>query len=282
MTSLGLLALTLVPAAQYPNPKVLAEAAELVQAQPACVLDTRAKSFYTAGHVPGAVWVDVRAWDRAFNADPSPAAWAKRLGEAGIDPAQPVVVYGGDDVRDAARVWWILRYWGCDRVRLLNGGWSAWTAAGGATGTAEAKPAPKAVTLHPRAAALATKDQLMNALKRTPPQLVDARSKAEYCGESDTAKRNGMIPGAVNLEWTDTLDPKTKRFKSADELAQLLKERRIDVDRPAVTYCQSGGRAAVVALALELMGGKQVSNYYRSWAEWGNDPNTPVAKPEKR
>ena len=53
------------------------------------------------------------------------------------------------------------------------------------------------------------------------------------------------------------------------------------MNRPAVTYCQSGGRAAVVAFALELMGGKQVGNYYRSWSEWGNDPDTPVAKPAK-
>jgi thiosulfate/3-mercaptopyruvate sulfurtransferase len=53
------------------------------------------------------------------------------------------------------------------------------------------------------------------------------------------------------------------------------------VNQPAVTYCQSGGRASVVAFTLELMGGKQVKNYYRSWAEWGNAENTPVAKPKK-
>jgi thiosulfate/3-mercaptopyruvate sulfurtransferase len=282
MTSLTLLAAAVLAVSDYPNPAVLAEAADVVNAPPACVLDTRDKNSYGAGHVPGAIWVDVRAWDRAFTTNPSPASWAKRLGEAGIDPTATVLVYGGNDVRDAARVWWLLRYWGGTDVRLLNGGWAAWTAASGRVTTEPSKAAPKTVTLTARPSALATKDQLLAALKGSPPQLLDARSKAEYCGESDSAARNGMIPGAVHLEWTETLDTKTKRFKSADGLAKLLKERNIDVNRPAVTYCQSGGRAAVVAFALELMGGKQVGNYYRSWSEWGNDPNTPVAKPARR
>jgi thiosulfate/3-mercaptopyruvate sulfurtransferase len=143
------------------------------------------------------------------------------------------------------------------------------------------KPAPVAVTLTPRPERLTTKGQLLDSLKSGPPQVVDARSKDEFCGNAATAKRNGAIPGAVNLEWTEVLDPKTKRFKSPAALQALLAERHIDVNKPAVTYCQSGGRAAAVAFALELMGGKQVGNYYKSWAEWGNDPDTPVVKPPK-
>ena len=108
---------------------------------------------------------------------------------------------------------------------------------------------------------------------------MDARSKGEFCGTADTARKNGAIPGAVHLEWTETLDPKTKRFKSPAELLALLAERHIDVNKPAVTYCQSGGRAAAVAFVLELMGGNQVANYYRSWAEWGNAADTPVVQP---
>ena len=281
MTPIGLFALALLPAADpYPRPDLLAEPAELAKRPDAArVLDVRGKNLYDAGHVPGAVWVDAAGWSRAFNAQPEPAAWARRLGDAGIDPAKPVVVYGGDDVRDAARVWWILEYWGCRDVKLLNGGWSAYVAAGGPVSHEATKPAPVTVTVAARPGRLATKDQLLEALKGAPPQLVDARSKAEYCGEEQTAKRNGMIPGAVHLEWTETLDPKTKRFKPAGELAALLRERHIDVDKPAVTYCQSGGRAAVVAFALELMGGRQVGNYYKSWSEWGNAADTPVAKP---
>jgi thiosulfate/3-mercaptopyruvate sulfurtransferase len=109
--------------------------------------------------------------------------------------------------------------------------------------------------------------------------MIDARSEGEYSGLTETAKRNGAIPGAVHLEWKECLDAKTKRFKSSEELSKLLGKRKIDVNRPAVTYCQSGGRAAVVAFTLELMGGQQVKNYYKSWSEWAND--TPVQKVEK-
>jgi thiosulfate/3-mercaptopyruvate sulfurtransferase len=185
----------------------------------------------------------------------------------------------GDAVNESARVWWLLRYWGCADVKLVNGGWAGYVAADGPVSTDAVKPSPTTVTLTPRPERLATKSQLLDALKGQPPQIVDARSKDEFCGTAETAKRNGSIPGAVHLEWTEALDPKTKRFKSPAELRALLTERHIDVNRPAVTYCQSGGRAAAVAFTLELMGGKQVGNYYRSWAEWGNDPNTPIVKP---
>jgi thiosulfate/3-mercaptopyruvate sulfurtransferase len=112
-------------------------------------------------------------------------------------------------------------------------------------------------------------------------QIVDARSTEEYCGTAETAKRGGAIPGAVHLEWSDTVD-KTGRFKSAAELAKLMQETGIDPAKPSITYCQSGGRAAVLAFALELMGGKDVRNYYRSWAEWGNAEDTPIVKPKPK
>jgi thiosulfate/3-mercaptopyruvate sulfurtransferase len=165
---------------------------------------------------------------------------------------------------------------------LLNGGWSGYAAANGPVSKDAVKPASLTLGLAMKAQRLTTKDQLLAALKGTPPQIVDARSKEEYCGDAETAARNGMIPGAIHLEWTETLDPKTNRFKPPAELAALLRERKIDVNKPVVTYCQTGGRASALAFALELMGGQQVGNYYKSWAEWGNDPNTPVVKPPKK
>jgi thiosulfate/3-mercaptopyruvate sulfurtransferase len=96
------------------------------------------------------------------------------------------------------------------------------------------------------------------------------------------AKRSGAIPGARHLEWSDTLDRKTGKFKTAPELAKLFKEAGVDPKKPAVTYCQSGGRAALLAFVVELMGGKEVRNYYRSWSEWGNDPETPIVKPRPK
>ncbi len=275
------LALAAAPAS-YPNSSLLIEPAELAKNASAYrVLDVRGRNLFDKGHIPGAVWVDVARWSKAFNANPDDAiGWAKRLGAAGIDPAKPIVVIG-DAVNETARVWWLLRYWGCRDVKLVNGGWAGYVAAAGTVSTDDAKPIPTNPLLKSHRDRLATKTQLLEALKSRPPQIVDARSTGEFCGTADTAKRNGSIPGAVHLEWAETLDPKTKRFKSPAELQALLAERHIDVNQPVVTYCQSGGRAAAVAFVLELMGGTQVENYYKSWAEWGNDLDTPVVKPPK-
>lgn len=273
---------SLAPASNYPQARLLIEPSQLMKLKGTVILDVRGKKDFAQAHIPGAVWIDAKAWDRAFNAEPDAAGWEKRLGDSGIDLRNAVVVYGDDDVRDAARIWWILRYWGVKDVRLLNGGWSGWKAAGGQESTEVKQPQSESVTLTAQPNRLATKEQLLAALKKEPPQLIDTRSEGEHCGLTNTAKRNGAIPGSVHLEWKDCLDPKSKRFKSADELAQILHERKIDVDKPAVTYCQSGGRAAVVAFTLELMGGRQVKNYYKSWSEWGNAADTPIQKPQPK
>jgi thiosulfate/3-mercaptopyruvate sulfurtransferase len=274
----------LVPAqpTTYPKADLLAEPGQLAKSigtREYVILDARGVGKYQDGHIPGAVVVDPVAWARAFgNGDDKPG-WSKRVGDLGIDVDTKVVVYDDAQAKDAARIWWILRYWGVKDVRLLNGGWKAWATANVATEKTSSQPRsvePKLTALGDR---LATKKQLLDGLKGKPPQLVDARSTGEYCGTEETAKRNGAIPGAVHLEWSDTLDPKTGRFKSAVELTKLFKEAGIDPAKPAVTYCQSGGRAAVLAFALELMGGKEVRNYYRSWSEWGNAEDTPIVKP---
>jgi thiosulfate/3-mercaptopyruvate sulfurtransferase len=208
MTSLLLtLALAAAPVS-YPNPSLLVEPADFAKSPTAVrVLDVRGRNLYDRGHAPGAVWVDVMAWSRAFNANPDDSAgWAKRLGAAGVDPAKPVVVIG-EAVNEAARTWWLLRYWGCSDVKLVNSGWAGYVAASGPVSTDDVKPAPITVTLTPRPERLATKRQLLDALKGQPPQIVDARSKDEFCGTAETAKRNGAIPGAVHLEWNETLDP---------------------------------------------------------------------------
>ncbi len=288
--SLALASLALfLPAADatagYARPELLVEPADLTKeaAKGLRVLDARGKGKYLDGHVPGAVWVDATTWARTFGEGQDQPGWEKRVGALGITAETPVAVYD-DGVKDAARVWWILRYWGVKDVRLVNGGWKGYVASGGPAEKGEVKPAPAAVQLAPRRERLATKGRLKELVQGGfgGVQVMDSRSAGEYCGTEPTAKRNGAVPGAVHLEWSDTLDPKTGRFKPAAELARLFRAAGVDPKKPAVTYCQSGGRASVAAFALELMGGGDVRNYYKSWAEWGNDPDTPVVKPRPK
>jgi thiosulfate/3-mercaptopyruvate sulfurtransferase len=261
-----------------------AELARALAADKVYVVDARPREKYKAGHIIHATPVDPSAWNKLFVNKKDKQFWEKLLGGLGIDADTKVVVYG-EDFRETARIWWIMRYWGVRDVRLLNGGWHGWLAASGKVekGIAE-KPlhAPKKTRLTPLSQRLVVKDQLLEGLKQKRYQIADARSRDEYCGVAKTARRNGAIPGAHRLEWSDLLDKKTQRFKSPAELRRLFKKAGIDLDRPTVTYCQSGGRASVLAFALELMGAKDVRNYYRSWAEWGNAQDTPIEKTEEK
>jgi thiosulfate/3-mercaptopyruvate sulfurtransferase len=280
------LALLLSPAADrqanaYPRSDLLIEASDLARpgaAQGLVILDARGRGNYLDGHIPGAVRIDPGAWDRAFTAGQDEKAWARRIGTLGIDTGSHVVVYDDSRSKEAARMWWILRYWGVRDVRLLNGGWRAWLAAGGPVEKSENRPRPVQPKLLRQPERFVTRNQVLASL-RGGPQILDARSTEEYCGTAETAKRNGSIPGARHLEWSDTIDRKTGRFKSAADLTRLFREAGIDPGRPAITHCQSGGRASVLAFVLELMGDKEVRNYYRGWSEWGNDPDTPIAHP---
>jgi thiosulfate/3-mercaptopyruvate sulfurtransferase len=270
---------------RYPQADLLLEVAELSKPEVAKrfrILDARTKEQYEAGHVPNAIWVDHDNWSKAFAKDQDPGRWQKLIGELGITPDAHVVLYDDHSTNRAARIWWILRFWGIRDVKLLNGGWKSWTGAHGPVTQGIPKVEPAEVHIIPHPERLATKAQLLQSLPKHEFQMVDARSESEYCGEANTAKRNGAIPGALHKEWNEVIDKKTQRFKSPDDLAKLFKDAGIDLNRPSVTYCQSGGRAAVMAFTLELMGAKSVRNYYKSWSEWGNAEDTPVEKPKSK
>ncbi len=204
-------------------------------------------------------------------------AWSKRIGSLGVGADTQVVVYDDNHAKDAARVWWILRYWGVKDVRLLNGGWVGWDKGKHPTDKTDAvikSSEFKAVAATER---MATKDELLKSLSGGKFQIVDARSEGEFCGtDALKNKRAGAIPGSKQLEWIDLLDKDTHRFKSPDELKKLFDAAGVKLDRPTATHCQSGGRAAVMAYGLELMGAKDERNYYKSWSEWGNADDTPV------
>ena len=138
-------------------------------------------------------------------------------------------------------------------------------------------PAATKFAAQSQADRLATKQKLLDSLKDKSLQIVNARSEGEFCGvEKMTNKRAGAIPSAKHLEWIDLLDKKTQRFKTAAEIDKLFAAAGIDLKAKTATHCQSGGRASVMAFGLELMGAKDVSNYYRSWSEWGNADDTPI------
>ncbi len=274
--------------AKYPRAELLIEPAELAKLNGVgvIILDARAAAKYKAGHIPGARWVDHGEWAKAFGNGSDAEGWGARIGGLGIRADSHVVVYDDNSTKDSARIWWILRYWGVENVRLLNGGWTGWQAGKHATTTEEPAATTIGYTPKSRADRLITKDQLLESLrtKGGTLQIVDARSEKEFCGDEKlNNKRAGAIPGAKPLEWSDLLDKPTQRFKSATELKTLFADAGIALDKPSAAHCQSGGRASVMTFAMELMGAKSVGNYYQSWTEWGNADDTPIVpgKPRK-
>jgi thiosulfate/3-mercaptopyruvate sulfurtransferase len=266
--------------AQYPRPELLVEVDDPKLTKDYRVLDARTKAKYDAGHIPGAIHADAAAWSKLVTAGKADAVyWKAELAKVGVSPKQPVAVYA-DDMRDAARLWWMLKFAGVPDVRIVNGGWKAYTAAKlpgqkeAATATAEPHD------WKPDTARVASKNDVLEQLKSG--GIVDARTDAEFLGQEKLKnKKAGCVPGAVHIEWSDFLDPKTDKFVAPPDLAKLVKDRKVDLEKPNITYCQGGGRAAVAAFGLELAGAKNVRNYYASWAEWGNDPDTPVEVKKK-
>jgi thiosulfate/3-mercaptopyruvate sulfurtransferase len=272
----------------YPHAKLLVETVELNKpefAKQLVILDARAKSKFEQGHIPNAVWVDHAAWSKRFGEGTDPKGWSSWISSLGIDRNSKIVVYDDSMSKDAARIWWILRYWGLEDVRLLNGGWAIWIR--------ESMPVEKGAGRTPTQSdfaaiavskRLATKQSLLDSLAKSSVQIIDARSEGEFCGtETLRNKKAGAIPGAKHLEWSDLLDNHTQKFKSAQQIQKLFADAGVDIHKPTATHCQGGGRAAVMAFGLELMGATDVSNYYKSFGEWGNADDTPVepGKPKK-
>ena len=268
----------------YPRAQLLIEAKDLqAAAGKYVVLDARSKKQYAEGHIPGAIWVDLGTWAKAFNVNPNAKDWPARVGALGIDGSKPVVVYDEGSVTSSARVWYILRYLGVKDVRLVNGNLPAWKSQNLPITSKQETVRPVVFNAGPPIALLyADKDRMLDFLKSKKTQIIDSRSLAEFQGEAEMAKRNGTMPGAVHLEWIDSIDSKTGKFKSADALAKQFKDAGVDLVKPSVTFCQSGGRASVMLFTMELMGAKDVANYYRSWAEWGNAEKTPIVTPAKK
>jgi thiosulfate/3-mercaptopyruvate sulfurtransferase len=270
----------------YPNAQLLVESADLAKPKSTIeinVLDVRERSKYDQGHVPGAYWIDHAAWAAAFGDGSDDKRWGYMISDLGIGSQSKVVIYDDGTAKDAARIWWILRYWGIEEPQLLNGGWTGWTTGKFPVETEPHLPEMAGYVAIPHAKQLATKDQLLGGLKSRSLQIVDARSEAEFCGTAKLKnKRAGSIPGAKHLEWSELIEKETQRFKPPAEIRELFERAGIDVEQPTATHCQSGGRSSVMAFALELMGGKQVRNYYRGWSEWGNADDTLIVPGEAK
>ena len=246
------------------------------------LLDVRPAEAFAAGHLPGAVHVDLFGIS-LIDTDPAPMRsflWIIEhlLASRGVTAERRVVLYDIDSGMRAARAFWFLEYFGHQEVRVLDGGFQMWVRCGLPVTTAADPPASTGWTGTPIADRVATWRDVRDRLHHADAIILDTRSDGEYCGTTVRAKRGGAIPGAVHIEWTRNLAP-DGTFKSADELRNMYESAGITPDREIITYCQGGYRAAHSYLALRLLGYPRVRNYVGSWKEWGDREDLPIEHP---
>lgn len=260
--------------------------AELAGAEPPLLLDVRwslagsDRDGYVAGHLPNARFVDL---DRDLAATPgtagrhplpSPEVFEAAMRRAGVRATTEVVAYDERDGWAAARAWWCLRYFGHERVRVLDGGYAAWVAAAGPVTTVE--PAAGAGDFVARPGGMPILDASGAAELARTGVLLDARAAERYRGEVEPIDPvGGHIPGAVSAPTTENVGA-AGRMSNVDDLAARFAALGADGSRPVGCYCGSGVSAAHEVLALAAAG-VPAALYVGSWSDWTADPARPVA-----
>jgi thiosulfate/3-mercaptopyruvate sulfurtransferase len=245
---------------------------------------------YAGGHIAGAIaW----HWKEDLHAAPrreflDQEALTALLARSGVGPETTVVLYGGNNNWFATYAYWLLRYLGFDRVRLVDGGRKKWEAEGRPLVTEVPTPAPAAPgALAPvRAELRAYRDEVLAHIGAPGGSMVDVRSPGEYSGEvmapphlpQEQAQVPGHIPGAANVPWSSAAR-EDGSFKSDEELSALYAGVGVTPDTDVIAYCRIGERSSHTWFVLhEILGYERVRNYDGSWTEYGSLVGVPVER----
>lgn len=243
-----------------------------------------ARTEYQAAHIPGAQYFDIDAVSDKSNPLPHmlPAAaqFAAQVGAMGVSNASHVVVYDSEGLYSAARVWWMFRAFGHERVSILDGGLKKWKAEGRAT-TPDPTPPRAAATFSAklRPELVADRTAVQSLIGHPSVQIVDARAANRFEGavpEPRQGLRSGRIPSSRNVPFATLLNA-DGTLKAPEQLQAVFAAAGVDIARPVVASCGSGVTAGVVAFALARLGQPDTVVYDGSWTEWGGDPALPIA-----
>lgn len=271
----------------YPNKQLLANvqwAEEHLKDKKVVILDVRAKG-YEKGHIPGAIAFNSgQLKDAKNNTIVSTDKFTEIFQNLGVNSDTTILLYDEGNALNAARVFYALEYYGHnDKVKILNGGYAAWSSAGKEVSTdAPQAPAKGNFTAKPNDKLVTTKEQIKQ-LDKQQCLLLDVRSAKEYTGDDLRGnQKGGHIADAVNKEWSDAVDANTAdgvpKFKSYADLKAAFDKIGIVDGKTVIPYCQTNVRGAHTYFTLRLLGYSDIRPYEGSWAEWGNAADTEVVK----
>jgi len=243
-------------------------------------LNTHAR--YLDKHIPGALFFNIEELSDHSSPLPhmlpTPEDFSRSMSALGIANNSTIVIYEQEGVFSAPRAWWTLRTFGAHLVYVLDGGLRAWVEAGLPTeaGPVHRPPATFHATLNQESVKNLSqlKDKITNHQ-----QILDARSAARFNGTAPEPRpglSSGHMPGATSIPFTELVED--GRLKPAGKLRDLFLAKQVDLQQPITTTCGSGVTAAVIALALEVIGAQNVSLYDGSWAEYAQQPESIIEK----
>ncbi len=235
------------------------------------------RSSYESGHIPSAGFADLMsdlsAGDSPYQfVVPTPEQFSTAMSALGVGDDTRVVLYSGTTPAWAARVWWMLRWVGFDRVALLNGGLGAWTAEGRPLSTEPVNRKAQQLTPAPRPELIADRDEVRAAIDNDAVHLIDALPESHFRGGMSMYDRPGHIPGATNTPSSSLLDG-SGHYRPHDELAAMLGN---DHDTRVITYCGGGIAASSDAFIMTRLGFTDVAVYTASLQEWAADNDNPM------
>ena len=248
------------------------------------LVQVTSSALFEQAHIPGAVLIEpaelVCGIPPANGKLPSTAQIAATLSSVGYQPDQRIIAFDDEGGGWAGRLFWTLDVIGHYDWAYLDGGLHAWHAAGlplaqGASAPAPAEPCEITIDTAP----IAEISDVMAAIDDADSVIWDVRSAEEYAGLRSGSARRGHIPGAVNLDW-ELLKDANRQLRLIDNLDDVAASLGLLQAKQIITHCQTHHRSGLSYLVGRLLG-LNIKAFHGSWAEWGNDPNTPITNPSE-
>jgi len=252
------------------------------------IIDVRPQEAYLKGHIPNAINLPVSLFDRSIEGINkfiiSPLQFQALVEQAGITSKDHLVIYSGDKLLFATRVFWAFEFYGHQHVSLLDGGYPAWKQAQLPTENEPQSLVHSRYTIELQPQRFASKFNTLMATKMSNTLIIDARPPEEFQGIKTKGKRLGHIPKAQNLAWQEfTLKPPTSLKEAA--LSQFISRSQIQKKlsilpekEHIIIYCNGGKESSIIYFGYRLIG-KDVSIYDGSWNEWSADHSLPIIQP---